>query len=1497
MKKLLLLFAISCKILIHISFGQSTANYTRTSSATASLVSMTGSTLLIGPSNDDLSSDLTSIGFNFWFMGVRYNSFSASSNGAIALGNTVITSSNYGSNFPFVLESIIAPFLQNMKTSASGKVHFINSGTAPNRTLTIEFLNMGLNNSSSTADATFQVVLYETTGVIQFIYGAMAIGGVTGTNPRKAVIGFCSNSVANTVMTVTHATPFTVNTTATPTTVSYGGTGNIAGLNSSADGSRIQITFTPPVLNAPLSLTFSGTTFNSTTVNWTQLTVSGEIGFVILKSDDGGATYDFAFQTAANATSAVIAPMLANKNYLFKVYSLSEGAFSAQLAGNVTTLNAGSIVTNSATFGTQGNTNWSALPWTQGHVPTSAEDVVIVFDRSTGIYDSSAVVLDIDASVNSLNISNASTTTNYKKYFYFTGNKRMEINGDLTITCPSANKYSRMQWNLTDKTVVNGNVVVGTASPSVAEGYSTIGSSGLTPNQTYVFRGNATFNKRALTIDQHAIFVFDGIGAQQLINNTGTMATDTFNDAILFEKLVIGDGNAPTLTFAGSNYQSNMNDKAKGGVSIGANAALVLPYNFSLNAEGSGMYFKMASGSAVKCGGNASTDGLGVAGSNFTTGYNYFLDANSSFEYHGLNNITQTIYNGITYGKLVATNGSGSGRAPKVTTGSLTVNTSFNINALADVTLGTLGSSNCAVACGGPLNVQGTGGLYCNANVISGAGAFSLGNFSYLGLGHAQGISLLGNATGNIQMTTSRTFNTTGNYIYNGIVNQITGNGLSTTCNDLTIDNPGFVTIATNELVNGINLLKQGKFDIGSTKITINGTGTLNSTGGQMKANVGIVEMKGTSGTAQNLAGSWFVGRNISTLINANSTGITIAPTTDDTLLISSALLYGSVTNSAITTNDNLTLLSRDTSTARFGEIVTGSGNSINGKVNVERYMYAKKSWRLLATPITVGTSPTVTGAWRESAVNTNSTGYGTQITGPASFVGMDNYTQRASMKYYNSAVNNFVDVTNTNTTTLANTKGYFVFVRGDRAVPVAGAAGTTILRMKGNVLTGSQTFPVSALKYESVGNPYPSRIDFRTVTKTNIANSFIAWNPNSAGLYNVGAYETYAFNGTDYVKAGGIVRNFIESGEAFYIQSNSATAGSLLVKESDKGASSTMQSRGHFDWPTLSLSLLAMGSDSSYYVADGVMVNFDTAYSAGFDNDDVRKFLNTYDNISIPLEGYKLFAERRPPLETSDSIPLNISGMRQGIYRLKTAPVSLHIKGMNGFLRDKYLGTEIKFSLTDTTEIDININGDPLSKAVDRFMLLFKPDDKSGDFFADITAERISANSNLVKWTTANDVGVEDYSVEYSKDGSHFIILDLVKRNYNNIKNYSFLHIADALENMFYRIRANGIANKRPYSTTVKVKAGFDKDAIRIFPNPITDNCFTVYFNNKNGARYNIIVSNQSGEILFKESVVVENNAAFKIISLPLSITTGNYVVNILKEKGETTSFNVVIL
>jgi hypothetical protein len=117
----------------------------------------------------------------------------------------------------------------------------------------------------------------------------------------------------------------------------------------------------------------------------------------------------------------------------------------------------------------------------------------------------------------------------------------------------------------------------------------------------------------------------------------------------------------------------------------------------------------------------------------------------------------------------------------------------------------------CVVYCG-PLDVASTGGLCCNAMLL-GTGHLHLRIHARSWVTHARGISILGSAAGNVRLTAARTFNTTG--VHNG--SQITGNGLSSH-NDLTIDNNPNCTIATNQVVvNGV-LIKQGTFDIGSTK-------------------------------------------------------------------------------------------------------------------------------------------------------------------------------------------------------------------------------------------------------------------------------------------------------------------------------------------------------------------------------------------------------------------------------------------------------------------------------------------------------------------------------------------------------------------------------------------------------------------------------------------------------------------------------------------------------
>ncbi|MEP7144573.1 MAG: hypothetical protein ABI707_16955, partial [Ferruginibacter sp.] len=207
----------------------------------------TGTTQLVGASQDDASSATAPAkGFNFTFMSTVYTQFSASSNGGIRLGATIMTNNIYGNTFPFAAAPIIAPYLQDLGTSSTGKVHYKLIGAYPNRTLVIEFLNMKINYNSSTVDGTFQARLYEQTNIIEFVYGGMKVNGLTSANSRIAAIGFSNTTGVNNEFSVNQST-YATTTSAAPITNTNSATGNIAGLNSAANGSRRVFTFKPTV--------------------------------------------------------------------------------------------------------------------------------------------------------------------------------------------------------------------------------------------------------------------------------------------------------------------------------------------------------------------------------------------------------------------------------------------------------------------------------------------------------------------------------------------------------------------------------------------------------------------------------------------------------------------------------------------------------------------------------------------------------------------------------------------------------------------------------------------------------------------------------------------------------------------------------------------------------------------------------------------------------------------------------------------------------------------------------------------------------------------------------------------------------------------------------------------------------------------------------------------------------------------------------------------------
>ena len=131
--------------------------------------------------------------------------------------------------------------------------------------------------------------------------------------------------------------------------------------------------------------------------------------------------------------------------------------------------------------------------------------------------------------------------------------------------------------------------------------------------------------------------------------------------------------------------------------------------------------------------------------------------------------------------------------------------------------------------------------------------------------------------------------------------------------------------------------------------------------------------------------------------------------------------------------NSVITLKSDANNTARVSTLGATAGFTYgsDGGFLIERYLRALKSWRLLATPLEIASSPSITASWREGeAVGTNTViRYGTRITGP---VGMDEFTQRYSMKSYNGNTNSYYEI---NTPVklagpIANKEGYYIFVR-----------------------------------------------------------------------------------------------------------------------------------------------------------------------------------------------------------------------------------------------------------------------------------------------------------------------------------------------------------------------------------------------------------------------------------------------------------------------------------
>jgi uncharacterized repeat protein (TIGR01451 family) len=529
--KLALAFALMIALLAAGQAGAqaNAANYVFSTTVTGSLADMSsGTTTLIAADQDDVASAVTLLGFDFYFMGARQDRFTVNSNGSLRFGATAISTTAYD---PLAQagQALVTAYGADQRTHAgNGKVHYKVTGSAPNRVLTIEWLNMQADfNSGGTADLTYQVRLSETTGAILFTYGSMSMSaaGAADPNSQSPQIGFSSNNAVGTVGTVTAAqsgtpAPTFSGASATPVNNLYTA-GSIPVLTSAADGSRRTFLLAPPAVNPPgAPLTFTGVTATGMTLNWTDS--SNETGYAVYISTDG-TNFSFLNTVAQNATSFVASGLTGATTYFWRVYAVNEGN---------TAFIAGSQATATPTPNTSLGTGlWSAPgTWSTGIVPT-ANDAVTIAGGTTVTIDTAAVTYSVSVA-GTLQFEQTTART-------LTVGTDVTVQGGGTLQSNPAGTQAGHTLSIAGNLTNNGTLDFSTSADTAGAILSFTGAT------------NATFSGTGATTDIRQITVTKGTTPASILEITTTNFTvrGVTTDTVVGGWLVMANG---TLKISGT---------------------------------------------------------------------------------------------------------------------------------------------------------------------------------------------------------------------------------------------------------------------------------------------------------------------------------------------------------------------------------------------------------------------------------------------------------------------------------------------------------------------------------------------------------------------------------------------------------------------------------------------------------------------------------------------------------------------------------------------------------------------------------------------------------------------------------------------------------------------------------------------------------------------------------------------------------------------------------
>lgn len=417
--------------------------------------------------------------------------------------------------------------------------------------------------------------------------------------------------------------------------------------------------------------------------------------------------------------------------------------------------------------------------------------------------------------------------------------------------------------------------------------------------------------------------------------------------------------------------------------------------------------------------------------------------------------------------------------------------------------------------------------------------------------------------------------------------------------------------------------------------------------------------------------------------------------------------------------NDHpVVLRSTAAGTAAIGPITGSLSGATN--VTVERYIPAKRAWRMLSAPLRGSSNNNIFFNWQNTGAGTGVNIWAPAPTGVASPSSSNSGIQlggvSSSILQFNSAGNNWAAVTSTTSSgslfgaTNGSNRSYAIFVTGPFGTgSITGAAAATTLRATGTLQQGTVTFgSLTSGQFHMIGNPYASPVNL-TGTAANTNGAFYVWDAQGTGL---GQYRTWdagawlaAPTGSSYGTSP-----IVQSGQAFFVFAQGGT-GVVTLNESNKVSNNT-NNVGFRTYSTndqrlrIGLNRIVNNVPEERDVA---LARFDAAYSAEVDGADIVKANNFSENLSLFRSGTNLVVERRSMLQPNDTLFLRLWNTAATNYELSFSYENFQLPaGTTIILRDLFTNTERPLTAGITEKISFAVTADANSTG-QRFQLVFR--------------------------------------------------------------------------------------------------------------------------------------------------------------------------------------------